>query len=258
MNRYSAPRIRGFNKALYTSHGYAVLEPDITYEVNDPGMSAVWCVLPAIEAAIATGIVDKNAVGIHGHSWGGYQTSFLVTQTELFKAAVAGAPLTNMISMYSSIYWNSGSANQPIFESSQGRFYGGYWDNLEAYTRNSPVYYAKNVKTPLIILHNDKDGAVDWNQGIEYFNTLRRLGKQVVMLQYKGENHGLRKPENNKDYTVRMMEFFNHHLKGEEAPPWLKEGVDHLDIKDHLKERQELLKKKDEKKKTKEKIVQNK
>ena len=236
LNRYFTPYASGFNKSVYTSNGYAVLMPDIVYKVNDPGMSSVWCVLPAIDAAIQTGVVDKNNIGIHGHSWGGYQSSFLVTQTDIFKACVTGAPLTNMISMYSSIYWNSGSANQPIFESSQGRFTGGYWENIEAYTRNSPVYFAENVKTPLIILHNDKDGAVDWNQGIEYFNTLRRLGKPVVMLQYKGENHGLRKPENQRDYTIRMRQFFDHYLKGKPAPKWLEEGISHLELKDHLKE----------------------
>ena len=237
LHTYFTPSARGFNKSVYNSRGYAVLMPDITYKVNDPGMSAVWCVLPAIEAAVKTGVIDRSKVGIHGHSWGGYQTSFLITQTDLFTAAVAGAPLTNMISMYSSIYWNTGSANQPIFESSQGRFKGGYWDNIEAYTRNSPIYYAENVKTPLILLHNDKDGAVDWNQGIEYFNTLRRLEKPVVMLQYKGENHGLRKPINQKDYTMRMREFFDHHLLDKHAPKWLEEGVSHLKLKEHLEER---------------------
>lgn len=237
LNRYFVPSARGFNKSVYTSNGYAVLMPDIIYQVNDPGMSSVWCVLPAIRAAVADGIVDGDRVGIHGHSWGGYQTAFLITQTDLFKAAVAGAPLTNMISMYSSIYWNSGSANQPIFESSQGRFSGGYWENIEAYARNSPVYFANRVKTPLILLHNDKDGAVDWNQGIEYFNTLRRLKKPVVMLQYKGENHGLRKSPNQIDYTIRMREFFDHNLKGKPAPKWLKEGIPHLKHKKHIEER---------------------
>ncbi len=236
-HRYFTPSAGGFNKSLYTSQGYAVLMPDIVYEVNDPGMSAVWCVVPAVKAAIETGVVDAENVAIHGHSWGGYQTSFLITQTEVFKAAAAGAPLTNMISMYSSIYWNSGGANQPIFESSQGRFTGGYWEELEAYTRNSPVYYAQKVKTPLLLLHNDKDGAVDWNQGIEYFNTLRRLEKPVVMLQYKGENHGVREPANRRDYSYRMLEFFDHYLKGKEAPEWLKQGVPHLEMKDHLKAR---------------------
>ena len=241
LNRYAQPSANGFNKSVYTSNGYAVLMPDITYKINDPGMSAVWCVLPAIDAAVAAGVVDRSKVGLQGHSWGGYQTAFLITQAD-FAAAVAGAPLTNMISMYSSIYFNTGSANMAIFESSQGRFKGGYWDNLEAYQQNSPVYYAERVKTPLIILHNDKDGAVDWNQGIEYYNTLRRLKKPVIMLQYVGENHGLQKPVNQKDYTVRMKEFFDHHLMGKPAPAWYTEGVSQLKLKDHLKERAKVLK----------------
>jgi acetyl esterase/lipase len=236
-NMYPHPTYNGFNIAAYTSNGYAVLTPDIVYKVNDPGMSAVWCVLPAVKAAIATGIVDAKRVGIHGHSWGGYQTAFLVTQTNMFAAAIAGAPLTDMIAMYNAIYWNTGTANQPIFESSQGRFTGSPTDNMEAYVRNSPVYHAKNVTTPLIILHNDKDGAVDWTQGIEYFNTLRRMGKPVVMLQYKGENHGLRKPENMKDYTVRMKEFFDYRLSDKEPPKWLIEGVPLLKMKDDIEQR---------------------
>ncbi len=144
-NNYSIPSFNGFNTAVYTSNGYAVLTPDIVYKVNDPGMSAVWCILPALKAAVATGVVDAKRVGLHGHSWGGYQTAFMVTQTNAFHAAIAGAPLTDMIAMYNAIYWNTGTANQPIFESSQGRFTGGPWDNLEAYQRNSPVYHAKNV-----------------------------------------------------------------------------------------------------------------
>jgi len=236
-NQFGAPTANGFNRSVYTSNGYAVLVPDIAYRVNDPGMSAVWCMVPAVKAAVATGIVDPKHVGITGHSWGGYQTAFLVTQTDIFAAAVAGAPLTNMVSMYSLVYKNTGGSNQAIFESSQGRFKGGYWDNWDAYYRNSPVFFAKNVKTPLMILHNDKDGAVDFTQGVEYYNTLRRLKKPVVLLEYPGENHGLRKPANQRDYTVRMQEFFDHHLKGAPAPEWLDEGVPYLKIEEHLKER---------------------
>ncbi len=235
-NRFDSPRTGGFSAAIYTSNGYAVFNPDIVFQINDPGRSSLDCILAGLDAAIESGVVDPERVGLHGHSWGGYQTAFLITQTERFKAAVAGAPLTNMISMYSSIYWNSGSANQPIFESSQGRFEGGYWDNLDAYARNSPVYYADQVTTPLLLLHNDQDGAVDWNQGIEYFNTLRRLGKPVVMLQYTGENHGLRKPENRKDYSYRMLDFFNHHLKDAQPPEWWSDGIKHLEMKDHIKD----------------------
>jgi dienelactone hydrolase len=235
-NHYPQPAYNGFNIAHYTSNGYAVLEPDIVYKVNDPGVSAVACVVPAVKAAIATGVPDAARVGIQGHSWGGYQTAFLVTQTDVFHAAVAGAPLTDMVSMYSLIYKNTGGTNQAIFESEQGRFKGGYWENMDAYIRNSPVYHATNVKTPLMILHNDKDGAVDQTQGIEYFNTLRRMGKPVILLEYKGENHGLAKPENQKDYTVRMREYFDHYLMDKPAPKWMDEGVPLLKMKDHLEE----------------------
>ena len=200
-NQYGRPTANGFSRQAYTSNGYAVLQPDIKYYVNDPGMSAVWALVPAVQAAIKTGVVDPKRVGLHGHSWGGYQTAITITQTDIFAAAIAGAPLTNMISMYSIIYKNTGGTNGAIFESSQGRFTGGPWEQWQAYTRNSPVAHAKNVKTPLIILHNDLDGAVDFTQGIEYYNTLRRLQKPVILLEYPGENHGLARPANQQDYT---------------------------------------------------------
>jgi dipeptidyl aminopeptidase/acylaminoacyl peptidase len=239
LHAYAVPNeTRAFNPSVYTSRGYAVLMPDIVYRVNDPGMSALWCVVPAVKAAIATGIVDPANVGLHGHSWGGYQTAFLVTQTNIFKSAIAGAALTDMVSMYSSVYWNTGSANQPIFESSQGRFAGNFIDHYDAYIRNSPAFHAKNVKTPLLLLHNEKDGAVDFNQGITYYNTLRGLGKDVVLLQYVGENHGLQQPENQKDYTIRMKEYFDTYLMGQPAPEWLKNGIPRLKMQEHLKSRQ--------------------
>ncbi len=254
-NAFSRPAVpgSGFNRPLYTSNGYAVLQPDIKYYVNDPGMSAVWAIVPAVKAAIATGAVDPKRIGLHGHSWGGYQTAFTVTQTDIFAAAVAGAPLTDMISMYGLIYKNTGGTNGAIFESSQGRFTSGPWDNWEAYTRNSPVAGAKNVKTPLMILSNDKDGAVDFTQGIEYFDTLRRLGKPVILLEYPGENHGLAKQPNMQDYMVRMKEFFDHYLMGAQAPEWLENGIPRLKMADHitqrLKERQDQAKKREEEKK---------
>lgn len=235
-HQFSTPAYGGFSRSFFTSRGYAVLLPDISYRVNDPGLSAVECITAAVKAAVADGAVDEARIGLHGHSWGGYQTAFTVTQTPLFRAAVAGAPLTDMVSMYSSIYWNVGISNQPLFESEQGRFTAGYWELRENYLRNSPIHFAKQVQTPLLLLHNDKDGAVDFTQGIEFFNTLRRLNKPVVMLQYRGENHGLRRPENTRDYTRRMAEFFDHHLLGKPAPSWLQQGVPWLNMKDYMEE----------------------
>jgi dipeptidyl aminopeptidase/acylaminoacyl peptidase len=221
------------NRSIYTSRGYAVLDPDIVYRVNDPGMSAVWCVIPAVKAAIATGMIDSANIGLWGHSWGGYQTAFLVTQTNIFKSAIAGAPLTDMVSMYGSIYWNTGGADQAIFESSQGRFKGNYADNYDAYIRNSPNFHAKNVKTPLIILANDKDGAVDFNQGITYFNTLRQMNKDVILLEYVGENHGLARPINMKDYAMRQKDWFDHYLKGAPAPDWMTKGIPRIKMDEY-------------------------
>ena len=215
-----------------------MLVPDITYRVNDPGMSAVWCVVPAVKAAIATGIVDPKRIGITGHSWGGYQTSFLITQTDIFAAAVAGAPLTNMVSMYSLVYKNSGGSNGAIFESSQGRFKGGFWDNWDAYYRNSPVFFAKNVKTPLMILHNDKRRRGRLHAG-------RRVLQHAAPDAEAGDHARVRRREprprpsapNQRDYTVRMKEYFDHYLMGAPAPDWMVKGVPRLKMEEHLKER---------------------
>lgn len=237
LHQFSPPTFTSsYTPGLHTSRGYAVFQPDIVYKINDPGMSAVWSVVPAVKAAIKTGIVDSANVGLHGHSWGGYQTAFLVGQTNIFKSAVAGAPLTDMISMYSSVYWNTGSANQPIFQSSQGRFKGNFIENREAYERNSPNRYADKIKTPLIILHDDKDGAVDFNQGITFYNTLRQMDKDVILLEYIGENHGLAQLKNRKDYVLRLQDYWDSYLKGEKAPEWLEKGIPRLKMEQHLRE----------------------
>lgn len=239
LNTYWSPNFSSSPNALigaHTSRGYAVFLPDIVYKINDPGMSALWSVVPAVKAAIRTGVVDSAAVGLHGHSWGGYQTSFLVTQTDMFKSAVAGAPLTDMVSMYSSVYWNSGNTNQGIFQSSQGRFKGNFLENKDAYERNSPNRFADRIKTPLIILHDDKDGAVDFNQGITFYNTLRQLDKDVILLEYVGENHGLAQMKNRKDYSLRLMEYWDSYLKGQPAPEWLSKGIPRLMMEEHLRE----------------------
>jgi dienelactone hydrolase len=227
--RNTQPLPTNLNKTMYTSQGYAVFLPDIAYTLNDPGMSAVWCVVPAVKAAIATGIVDPKRIGLMGHSWGGFQTAFLITQTDMFAAAVASAPITDWVSMYLLIYKATGGVNGTMAESSQGRLTAGPWDNLAAFTRNSPVLFAKNVKTPLVILHNQADGAVDFTQGVELYNALRRLQKPVVMLEYAGETHGLARPANGKDFMTRVQEFFDHFLKGKPMPGWYKDGVPWLD-----------------------------
>ncbi|HMJ46195.1 MAG TPA: prolyl oligopeptidase family serine peptidase [Ferruginibacter sp.] len=226
VHAYTNPSQRGaYNTANFTTNGYFVFRPDIVYEINDPGISAVNCVVPAVEEVLKTGMIDKDQIGIMGHSWGAYQTSFIITQTDMFKAAVAGAPLTNLISMSNSIYWNSGTPDSKIFETSQGRFDGPWYERMEDHMRNSPMYNAANIKTPLLVAFGDKDGAVDWHQGIEMYSTMRRMQKPHIMLVYADENHGLAKKENQMDYQKRQKEFFDHYLLGKPAEKWITGGI---------------------------------
>jgi dipeptidyl aminopeptidase/acylaminoacyl peptidase len=226
VHSYVSPSQRSaYNTTNFTSSGYFVFRPDIVYEINDPGMSAVNCVVPAVEEVLKTGMIDKDKVGLMGHSWGAYQTSFIVSQTNIFKAAVAGAPLTNLISMSNSIYWNTGTPDSKIFETSQGRFDGPWYERMEDHMRNSPMYQASKIKSPLLVAFGDKDGAVDWHQGIEMYSTMRRMEKPFIMLVYADENHGLAKKENQIDYQKRQREFFDHYLLGKSPEKWITDGI---------------------------------
>ncbi len=225
VHRYVSPSPKSaYNTTNYTTDGFFVYQPDIVYKTNHPGESAVECVVPAVEKVIETGMIDKDKIALMGHSWGAYQTSFIITQTDLFAAAIAGAPLINMISMYNEIYWNSGSPNQRIFETSQGRLREPWWNLMEEYMDNSPMFNAANITTPLLVTFGNQDGAVDWHQGIEMFTTMRRMEKPFIMLVYEGENHGLRKDENMLDYSMKVKQFIDHYLLGKPAEKWIKEG----------------------------------
>ena len=216
------------NPTFYVSNGYLVYMPDIVYTIGYPGQSAMKCVLPGIQAVVDKGFVNENAIGIQGHSWGGYQIAYMVTQTNRFKAAAPGALVANMTSAYSGIRWGTGLPRQFQYERSQSRIGGSLWDYPLRFLDNSPIFRADRVETPLLMLHNDEDDAVPWYQGIEYFLALRRLGKEAYMFNYNGEKHGLRKRINQKDYTRRLQEFFDHFLKGAPAPEWMEKGIPYL------------------------------
>lgn len=214
-----------YNLQTWVQDGYFVFQPDIVYRDRDPGIGAMATLEPAVQAVVDMGMVDPGAVGLVGHSWGGYQTTFAVTQTDIFAGAVAGAPLTNLFSMYLSVYWNSGGTDARIFEISQGRMEVPFWEDEEAYRRNSPVFHIENMNTPFLMAQGTEDGAVDFNQGVEFYNAARRAGKEFVFLVYNGENHGLRNEANQKDYHHRINEWFGHFLKGEPAPEWITDGL---------------------------------
>ncbi len=230
VHRFVDPRPgQNVNASIYASNGYLVLMPDIIYTIGHPGQSALQCVLPAIQSVVDQGYVNEEAIGIQGHSWGGYQIAYMITQTNRFKAASAGAPVANMTSAYSGIRWGSGLPRQFQYEHTQSRIGASLYESPMLFLENSPVFHAQRVQTPLLMLHNDNDDAVPWYQGIEYYLALRRLGKEVYMFTYNGEPHGIRRRANQKDYARRMLQFFDHHLKGAAKPDWMERGIPYIE-----------------------------
>ena len=211
----------------YASDGYLMFEPDIVYETGKPGSSALDCVTAAVNKVIALGYADPAHIGLQGHSWGGYESSFILTQTNMFAAVVTGAPLTDLISMYGELYKQSGTWNGGILQTSQGRMGANVtpWNATQLYESQSPVFNVTKITTPFMILQGTADGAVDWDQGLEFYNAARTNGKKVIWLSYPGEPHHLAKTPNQKDFQIRMKQFFDHYLKGAPAPDWMTNGL---------------------------------
>lgn len=220
-----APHRSVINKTFYTSRGYLVFVPDIPYKIGYPGESAMNAIMPGVTMLIGEGFVDEDNIGVQGHSWGGYQIAYMVTKTNLFKAAEAGAPVSNMISAYGGVRWGSGLSRMFQYERTQSRIGGSLWEYPMRYISNSPIFEADKIETPLLIMHNDEDGAVPWYQGIELFAALRRLDKPVWLINYNGEPHWPTTYPNKRDWAIRMQQYFDHFLKGEPAAEWITNGV---------------------------------
>jgi len=220
-----SPTPSRLNISFFVSRGYVVFVPDIWYTTGHPGKSAYDYIVSGTRALIKQGFIDSTKMGLQGQSWGGYQTAYLITQTNLFAAAWAGAPVVNMFSAYGGIRWESGLNRQMQYEHSQSRIGATIWERPDLYIENSPLFHLQKVKTPLVIMSNDADGAVPWYQGIEFFTAMRRLNKPIWLLQYNGEAHNLVERRNRKDIQIREQQFFDWLLKGEKPPVWITEGV---------------------------------
>lgn len=213
------------NFSFYVSRGYCIFIPDIPYKTGEPGPSAANAILPGVDHLVDQGFIDEDRIGMQGHSWGGYQTAYLVTVSDRFACAESGAPVSNMTSAYGGIRWGSGMSRMFQYEKTQSRIGGTLWDSREKYIANSPVFFADKINTPLLILHNDEDTAVPWYQGIELFVALRRLEKPAWMLNYNGDPHWVMKDANRLDFAKRMQQFFDHYLLGDPMPVWMAEGI---------------------------------
>ena len=216
------------NRTYYASNDYIVFIPDIVYKIGSPGKSAYDAIVSGTRyVSREFSFIDSTKVGIQGQSWGGYQTAWLITQTNMYKAAMAGALVSNMISAYGGIRWETGISRMFQYEKEQSRKGANLWDKPLSYIENSPIFYVPKIETPLLMMQNDNDGAVPWYQGIEFFTAMRRLNKPVWMLTYNNEEHNLKAESwaNRMDLTIRMMGFFDHYLKGTAMPCWMQNGV---------------------------------
>jgi dipeptidyl aminopeptidase/acylaminoacyl peptidase len=223
---YGATPIRSIvNPSFYASRGYLIFVPDIVYRDGYPGPSCYNAVIPGITHLIDKGYIDVDHIGMQGHSWGGYQTAYLATRTNMFACAESGAPVSNMISAYGGIRWGTGLSRMFQYERTQSRLGGTLWDMPLRYFENSPIFFIDKINTPMLIMHNDHDTAVPWYQGIELFVAMRRLNKPAWMLNYNNEPHWPTKRENIVDFNIRMQQFFDHYLMEKELPEWMEKGI---------------------------------
>jgi hypothetical protein len=211
----------GFNVSNLTAKGYFVLLPDITYENGNVGLSAVDCVEAAVKVVLEEHDIDETKIGLIGHSFGGYETDFIITQSKLFTCAVAGAATSNFLSSYLAVSENYGIPNFYKMEYGQARMKGSPYENMEGYLKNSPVIHAAKVTTPLLSWTGLQDQQVVPTQSFEFYMALRRLGKTHVMLAYPDEGHDIVGKENAIDLTRRIEAWFDYYLKESKIPSWL-------------------------------------
>jgi hypothetical protein len=226
LNNHRAPEANrsSINYSYYTNKGYVIFNPDISYLMGKPGDDCLNAVESGVNALLKLGYIDSTRMGLQGHSWGGYQIAYMLTKTQRYKCAEAGAAVVNMVSAYGGVRWESGMSRIFQYEQSQSRLGKTLWQDPKLFHYNSPIYELDKVTTPVLLMHNDEDGAVPWEQGIEYYMAMRRLDKPVWLLNYNGEPHWPVKWQNRLDFNIRMEQFFDYFLMDKPMPLWMKEG----------------------------------
>jgi dienelactone hydrolase len=214
------------NIPWFVSKGYVIFTPDIHYTIGEPGQSAYNSVVSAANYLAKLPWIDAAKIGLQGHSFGGYETNYIVTHTNIFAAAISASGIDDMISHYGSVFLGQeGVSLQVLYEAGQNRIGASLWQRPDLYIKNSPIFQADKINTPLLLMNNKEDAIIPFAQGVEFFTALRRLGKKVWMLQYDGEGHSLYNEKNKIDYTLRITEFFDYYLKNAVAPVWMSHGI---------------------------------
>lgn len=226
LHKYENPSLfngANINITNLTQRGYFVFCPDIVYELNEPGISALRCVTAGIEKVLETKMVDEKRLGLFGHSFGGYETSFIITQTNLFATAISGAGYHDIPSFYLSVAWLWDKPQAGRFLNNQQRFKKTYFETPALYKANSPMEFVTNIKIPLLTYTGNLDTNINWQQSIKMYNALRVLGKEHIMLLYPNQGHDFFSDGAQIDFTNKMWDWFDHYLKGTPKKPWMQE-----------------------------------
>lgn len=228
LNMYIFPEnINGgcnINIPTYVSNGYLVFTPDIDYVLGDPMQGTYDAVISTADHLSTLSFIDKERIGIGGCSFGGLQTNYLVTHTNLFRAAYSSSSMSDMISAYGDVPGRYKSLSGYFELGGQARMGGTLWQRPEKYIKNSAIFNADKVSTPLLLMHTTNDGVYSFSQALEFFVALRRLGKKVWLLEYTDANHGVSGGAA-IDFGIRLRQFFDHYLMGKPAPVWMTRGV---------------------------------
>jgi dipeptidyl aminopeptidase/acylaminoacyl peptidase len=224
------------NFAGYVSRGYLLMQPDVHFRTRTTHSDMLEAVEAATQKVIDLGYADPERIGLSGHSFSGGGGAFIATRSDMFAAVAHGAAPINLVSEFNQLFVGSGANNHGYDIYGQGRYGTNPYDDFDLYWEQSPISGVEEMDTPVLYLHGEEDSIVNWEQGLEWYNALRFLGKPIIWLSYPGEDHGLRKLENRIDFQLRLQDFFDHHLKGEPAPAWMQDGVPHLEKAEHLRE----------------------
>ncbi|QIY82995.1 S9 family peptidase [Chryseobacterium sp. NEB161] len=203
----------GFNRTLFAENGYVVILPQINYSVDKPGESALESVTEAINFIEGRFKIDRTRLGIVGHSFGGYEVDYIISHSNIFKAAISGASLADITASYFSLNKNFIRPDYWRYTDQSFRMSHSFFENREIYLENNPIFAADKVNTPVLIWSGKEDFHVDKNQSISFYLALRSLHKIAKLYLIPGEQHLLLMKNNQASATKLFLAWFNYYLK---------------------------------------------
>lgn len=203
----------GFNILNYVTDGYFILLPDIKYEFGNSAKSALDCVVSAVEKSFDEKSIDKNKVGLIGHSFGGYEATFIATQTDLFSAVVAGAGVTDLVSFYHDFVWSWNDEQSWRMRNQQFRMAGSFYQDKKSYYDNSALYSTANLSTPLFLWTGKKDYNINWYQSVFMYSAMKELEKEGKLIVFENDDHNLMIKENQLLLSSEIHAWFEKYLK---------------------------------------------